>query len=166
MSPKTRGPEITDWAGEKRRLQEEYRRRLKELEASRETTEVVGQVLTRGLLPIYVLHLLGERPRNGNELCTDIRTRTEGAWQPSTGGIYPLLRRFEKQGLVAGNWQDPDKRTQRVYALTENGQVQLSSLRAAMKPRLESAFKVFEIVAGDLFATEMKTPEEGTAEQS
>lgn len=154
MSPKPKDSQGTDWADEKRRLQDEYRRRLKELEASRETTEVVGQVLTRGLLPLYVLHLLAERPRNGNELCTDIGQRTGGAWQPSTGGIYPLLRRFERQGLVAGNWPDPDKRTQRLYALTASGQAQLAALRTTMKPRLESAFRVFQIVVDDLFAAE------------
>lgn len=151
MPQREKGVQITDWTAEKRRLQEEYRQRLKELEASRETTEIVGQVLTRGLLPIYVLHLLAERPRNGNELCTDIRQRTNGAWQPSTGGIYPLLRRFEKQGLVQGNWQDSEKRTQRVYCLTDKGGAQLAALRAAMKPRLEGAFKVFQIILGDLF---------------
>lgn len=154
MTPKAKDAQVGDWAAEKRRLQEEYRQRLKELDASRETSEVVGQVLTRGLLPIYVLHLLAERPRNGNEICTDIRQRTDGAWQPSTGGIYPLLRRFEKQGLVQGNWQDQEKRTQRLYELTDRGRTQLVSLRTAMKPRLEGAYSVFRIVVADLFAGE------------
>ena len=154
MTPKAKDVQIGDWATEKRKLQEEYRQRLKELEASRETTEVVGQVLTRGLLPIYVLHLLAERPRNGNEICTDIRQRTDGAWQPSTGGIYPLLRKFEKQGLLEGNWQDPEKRTQRLYGLTDRGRAQLAALRTAMKPRLEGAFKVFQTVLGDLYTGE------------
>ena len=144
---------IADWSEEKRRLQEEYRRRLEELKASRETGEIVGQVLTRGLLPLYVLHLLEEGPRNGNEICTEIGKRTEEAWQPSTGGIYPLLRKFEKRGLVQGEWQDPDKRTSRVYSLTERGTEEINVLRQGMQPKMQRAFRVFEIVLTDVFGT-------------
>jgi DNA-binding PadR family transcriptional regulator len=142
---------IADWEADERKLQEEYRRRLEELRATRETSEIVGQVLTRGLLPLYVLHLLNEGPRNGNEICTFIGVRTDGAWQPSTGGIYPLLRKFEKQGLVEGTWEDPDKRTQRLYKLTPRGQEELAALRSGMKAKMQSAFRVFEMVLADLF---------------
>lgn len=142
---------IADWEAEERKLQDEYRRRLEELKASRETSEIVGQVLTRGLLPVYVLHLLAAGPRNGNEICTEIGSRTGGAWQPSTGGIYPLLRKFEKQGLVEGNWQDPDKRTQRLYTLTARGHEELAALREGMQHKMRRAFQVFEIVLSDLF---------------
>ena len=149
--------QIADWKAEEKRLHEEYRRRLEELKASRETSEIVGKVLTRGLLPLYVLHLLSEGPRNGNEICTEIGLRTDGGWQPSTGGIYPLLRRFEKQGLVEGNWEDPDKRTQRLYKLTAQGEEELESLRLGMKPNMVRAFHVFEIVLNDLFGTKGET---------
>jgi DNA-binding PadR family transcriptional regulator len=142
---------IADWEAEEKRLQEEYRRRLEELRATRETSEIVGQVLTRGLLPLYVLHLLSLGPRNGNEICTEIGSRTGGLWQPSTGGIYPLLRKFEKQELVEGNWEDPDKRTQRLYRLTPKGITELDALRQGMKAKMQSAFQVFEIVLSDLF---------------
>lgn len=152
---------IADWEAEERRLQEEYRRKVEELRASRETSEIVGQVLTRGLLPLYVLHILSAGPRNGNEICGAIGARTEGAWQPSTGGIYPLLRKFEKQGLVEGNWEDPDKRTQRLYKLTPKGEEELGSLRAGMHAKMRRAFKVFEIVLSDLFGE--NTGEEGNA---
>ncbi|HEY3364375.1 MAG TPA: PadR family transcriptional regulator [Symbiobacteriaceae bacterium] len=151
---------IADWDAEERRLQDEYRQRLAELKATRETSEIVGQVLTRGLLPLYVLHLLASRPHNGSEICTSIGTRTEGAWQPSTGGIYPLLRKFEKQGLVEGNWEDPNKRTQRLYTLTSKGAAELQSLRQGMKSKMQRAFRVFEIVLADLFgpAAPQETP--------
>lgn len=147
---------VADWDEEERRLQEEYRQRLSELKASKETSQIVGQVLTRGLLPLYVLHLLAAGPHNGSEICTQIGSRTEGAWQPSTGGIYPLLRKFEKQGLVEGKWEDPDKRTQRLYTLTPKGQQELDTLRQGMKGKMLRAFRVFEIVLSDLFG-----PEEG-----
>lgn len=146
-----------DWEAEERRLQEEYRRRLDELKAAREASEVVGQVLTRGLLPLYVLHLLAdsEAPRNGNELCTEIGRRTDGAWQPSTGGIYPLLRKFEKKGLVQGQWQDPDRRTQRLYSLTPKGREEAHALRQGMRPKIMRAFQAFAVVLKDLFGEDL-----------
>lgn len=146
-----------DWDEEERRLQEEYRRRMEELRASRETSEVVGQVLTRGLLPLYVLHLLAgsEGPRNGNEICTEIGRRTDGAWQPSTGGIYPLLRKFEKKGLVQGQWQDPDRRTQRLYSLTPKGVDEVNALRQGTRPKMMRAFQAFAVVLKDLFGEDL-----------
>lgn len=151
---------ITDWDEEARRLQEEYRRRMEELKASREASEVVGQVLTRGLLPLYVLHLLADGPRNGNEICTEIGKRTDGAWQPSTGGIYPLLRKFEKKGLVEGQWQDPDRRTQRLYSLTPKGVEEVNSVRQGMKAKMMRAFQAFSVVLEELFGGAAETPKE------
>gem|GEM_PF-164210 len=148
---------IMDWDEEERRLQEEYRRRMEELKASRETSEVVGQVLTRGLLPLYVLHLLAgsDGSRNGNEICTEIGRRTDGAWQPSTGGIYPLLRKFEKKGLVQGQWQDPDRRTQRLYSLTPKGVDEVNALRQGTRPKMMRAFQAFAVVLKDLFGEDL-----------
>ena len=151
---------ITDWDEEARRLQEEYRRRMEELKASREASEVVSQVLTRGLLPLYVLHLLADGPRNGNEICTEIGKRTDGAWQPSTGGIYPLLRKFEKKGLVEGQWQDPDRRTQRLYSLTPKGVEEVNSVRQGMKAKMMRAFQAFSVVLEELFGGAAETPKE------
>jgi DNA-binding PadR family transcriptional regulator len=144
--------DVADWVTEEKRLKEEYQRKLEELRASKQTSEIVGQVLTRGILPVYVLHLLSEGPQNGNGLCTEIGNRTSGAWQPSTGGIYPLLRKFEKRGLVEGHWEDPEKRTQRLYNLTAKGQEELRALRRLMKGKMQGAMQVFEVVLRDLSA--------------
>ena len=38
-------------------------------------------------------------------------------WTPSTGGIYPFLKKFEKEGLVIGKWDDPKKKFQKIYSL-------------------------------------------------
>lgn len=148
-------PDIpVNWEQEKKNLKQEYKRRLKGLEASRQTTEMVGQVLTRGFLPIFILHLLDERPRNGNDIAVQIQERTGGGWQPSTGGIYPILRRFEKQGLAVGHWDDPDKRTQRLYELTDRGRGELELLRQALKPKVLNALNVLQMVLKEVFSEE------------
>ena len=88
---------INDLKTEEKRLYEEYKAKLAEIKKVQKEKEAVGQVFTKGLLPIYVLHILKSGPTNGNEISTKISERTNGLWTPSTGGIYPLLKKLEKE---------------------------------------------------------------------
>ncbi len=99
----------------------------------------------------YVLHLLSKGPLCGNEILREIAERTEGRWEPSSGGIYPLLRRLEKQGFVSGQWEDPDKRTRRTYELTGKGKTELDRLLVTLQPKAENTLQVFILIIRDLF---------------
>ena len=88
---------LEDLKAEEKRLYDEYKAKLAELKKVQKEKEAVGQVFTKGLLPIYVLHILKSGPTNGNYISTKISERTNGLWAPSTGGIYPLLKRLEKR---------------------------------------------------------------------
>jgi DNA-binding PadR family transcriptional regulator len=72
-------------------------------------------------------------------------------WLPSTGGIYPILKRFEKQNLVIGEWDDPKKKTQKIYTLTGEGIKELEDKRALLKVKMEEALEVFKIIYSDLY---------------
>ena len=93
---------IEDLKAEEKRLHDEYKAKLAELKKVQKEKEAVGQVFTKGLLPIYVLYILKSGPTNGNEISTKVSQKTNGLWTPSTGGIYPLLKKLEKEGLVIG----------------------------------------------------------------
>ena len=60
--------------------------------------------LVRGLLPLYVLHLLEEAPAHGAGIAATIAEMTGGVWSPSPGSLYPTLKRLEREGLVRGRW--------------------------------------------------------------
>ena len=94
------------------------KQKLAELKKVQKEKEAVGQVFAKGLLPIYVLIYINMGPTNGNEISTKISERTKGLWSPSTGGIYPLLKKLEKEGLVIGEWDNPKKKFQKLYSLT------------------------------------------------
>jgi DNA-binding PadR family transcriptional regulator len=47
-----------------------------------------------------VLALLAEGPMHGYGLIREVDTRTEGAWRPSPGSMYPALRRLERTGKI------------------------------------------------------------------
>ena len=142
---------LEDIKEEEKRLHEEYKRKLSELKKIQKEKESVGQVFTKWLLPIYVLHILSIGPSNGNDIANKIGERTNGLWIPSTGGIYPLLKKLEKDEYVIGEWDDPKKKFQKVYSLTQKGIEEYESRKHLLKPKIEEALKVFKIIYKDLY---------------
>lgn len=141
----------SDLKADEKLLYEEYKRKLAELKKVKKEKEAVGQVFTKGLLPLYVLYILSLGPTNGNDIAHKIGERTKGLWIPSTGGIYPLLKKFEKQNLVIGQWDDPKRKIQKVYTLTELGQKEFGNKKKLLKKKIEEALEVFKIIYSDLF---------------
>ncbi len=112
----------------------------------------VASMLSKGggLLPLYVMHLLSIEPRYGNEIMEKITDRTSGQWVANPGAIYPLMTMLEEQGLISGEWEDPTKRTVRIYRLTEAGEKELARLKAIVISKLEEAVEVMQALADDL----------------
>ncbi|WP_371828973.1 PadR family transcriptional regulator [Rhodococcoides kyotonense] len=54
----------------------------------------------RGDVRSAVLLLLAESPMHGYELIQQIAAKSDGAWKPSPGSIYPALSQLEDEGLV------------------------------------------------------------------
>jgi DNA-binding PadR family transcriptional regulator len=52
--------------------------------------------------------------------------------------MYPLLRRLEADGLIAGEWEHPERRSRRFYRLTEAGEAERDRLAQAVGPRLDA----------------------------
>jgi DNA-binding PadR family transcriptional regulator len=142
---------LEDIKAEERRLYNEYKQKINELKKVQKEKEAVGQVLTKGLLPIYVLYILSLGPTNGNDIAHKIGERTNGLWIPSTGGIYPLLKKFEKDGLISGEWDDPKKKFMKIYTLTENGLKEFEDRKTLLKVKIEEALDVFKIIYTDLY---------------
>lgn len=136
---------------EEKRLYKEYKENLAKLKKVKQEREAVGQIFTKGLLPIYVLYILTLSPSNGNDISKKIGERTSGLWLPSTGGIYPLLKKFEKEGFVVGQWDDPKKKFQKIYTLTDKGKEEFKNKKDLLKPRIEESLRVFEIIYNDIY---------------
>lgn len=103
-----------------------------------------------GLLPLYVMQLLSERSYYANELMNLITERTGRQWMANPGAIYPLMNQLEQNGLISGEWEDPRKRTVRIYHLTEAGRQELVRLKSIVRPKLEEAIQVLQDLANDL----------------
>ena len=136
---------------EEKRLNEEYKKKLFELKKIQIAKESVGQVFTKGLLPIYILYILTLGPANGNEISSKISNHTKGLWTPSTGGIYPILKKFEKEGLILGEWDDPKKKFQKIYKLTSKGKIEYQNRKSLLQPKIEESLMVLNIIYKDLY---------------
>ena len=140
-----------EYEEEEKRLYKEYQQKVAQLKKMKKENEAVGQVFTKGLLPIYILYILSKSPSNGNDISHQIGNNTNGLWIPSTGGIYPILKKFEKEGLVIGEWDDPHQKFQKIYRLTDLGYDEFKRRKKILKPRIEESLKVFKIIYKDLY---------------
>lgn len=136
---------------EEKRLYAEYKQKVAALKKVQKENEAVGQIFTKGLLPIYILHILNDSPATGNDIAKKIGEKTNGLWLPSTGGIYPILKKFEKQGLIIGQWDDPKKKFKKIYTLTTEGKTEFQQKKEILKPKIEESLLVFKIIYKDLY---------------
>jgi len=73
--------------------------------------------MRRGDVRAALLVLLDEQPQSGYALMEEIERRSNGAWRPSPGSVYPTLKQLEDEELVrpeAGEGRTP-------YSLTDAG---------------------------------------------
>jgi len=72
----------------------------------------------RGDVRSAILVLLTDRPMHGYEMMQEIAERSDGAWKPSPGSIYPTLQLLVDEGLIVGAETDGKKK---LFELTEDG---------------------------------------------
>jgi len=68
-----------------------------------------GRRARRGDVRTAVLLLLAEEPRNGYQIMQELEERSDGAWRPSAGSIYPALQLLEDEGLIRSEEVDGRK---------------------------------------------------------
>ena len=80
----------------------------------------------RGAVRVAVLLLLAEESMHGYQLMQTIAERTDGAWSPSPGAIYPTLNQLEDEGLV----QIDTSGGRKEVSLTEAGRLHVEEHQA------------------------------------
>jgi PadR family transcriptional regulator PadR len=77
----------------------------------------------KGYIRMGVLILLNKKPSHGYEIMKEINNRTKGFWQPTAGGVYPILRDLEKSEYIKGHWETQKNRRLKVYKITQSGEL-------------------------------------------
>lgn len=88
------------------------------------------QGVPTGLLMHYILHKLASKPAYGYELLTDIQHKTQYKWRPSTGSLYPLLKKMIDKGFIETKEEKVSGKIRKLYTITPKG---LQQLRNAKK---------------------------------
>ena len=81
------------------------------------------------------LLLLEEQPKHGYQLIQEIGERSNGAWTPSPGSIYPVLQQLEDEGFISFERVDGRK----TATLTDEGTAYVEENREQLGTPWEDA---------------------------
>jgi len=71
-----------------------------------------------GELRLVLLNLIAEQPRHGYDLIRAVDERTDGAYAPSPGVVYPTLTLLSDMGLIHEQASDGPRK---LFELTDDG---------------------------------------------
>ena len=84
------------------------------------------RVFDSGELRLVMLKLIEEGPRHGYDIIRAIEDRTNGAYAPSPGIVYPTLTLLDDMGAVEAQADG----TKKQYAITDIGRAELAEKAA------------------------------------
>ena len=111
----------------------------------------LSEVKTRDVFPLLILHLVRERPGYGNSIMAQIREISAGSMSVSPNTVYPLLRRLEEKGYVKGEWERPETRSRRFYAITPRGEQKYQEIKARFEVHLLRVREAIESLHKELY---------------
>jgi DNA-binding PadR family transcriptional regulator len=111
---------------------------------------LVAELRRAGLLRLLVLHFCAEGPSYGNQLMDRISSLTGGLVAVNPNTMYPLLRGLEADGLVAGEWEHPERRSRRFYRLTAEGEAERAQLTSQVGGLLDRLASTVDALRSEL----------------
>jgi PadR family transcriptional regulator PadR len=111
----------------------------------------LGEVKSRTVFPLLILHLVREKPQYGNGLIGQIKELSAGVMSVSPNTVYPLLRRLEEKGYVEGEWERPDTRSRRFYKITPSGEEKYVEIKANMEEHLLRVKRAIESLQEEIY---------------
>ena len=104
--------------------------------------------LVQGTLHMLILKTLALEPLHGYGIGLRLEQISKGVFQINAGSLFPALRRLERDGLIAGEWQvTANNRRGKYYALTAQGR---ATLRRETKDWEQQSAAVARIVSASL----------------
>ena len=111
----------------------------------------LGEVKSRTVFPLLILHLVREKPQYGNSLIGQIRELSGGVMSVSPNTVYPLLRRLEEKGYVVGEWERPETKSRRFYRITPGGEEKYAEIKANMEEHLLRVKRAIECLHEEIY---------------
>jgi len=90
-----------------------------------------GLQILKGTLEVLILKALERGPNHGYGIARWLKESSSEAFQVEEGALYPALRRMEKRGLLAADWDLTETgRDAKFYRLTGSGKRELEAAQA------------------------------------
>ena len=109
-----------------------------------------GEVKTKTVFPMLVLQMLHVQPDSGYGLMQRIG-ELGGIFPVNPNTVYPLLRRLEERGFIAGEIDETTKRGTTVYRITADGEERLASIKSGFLPYLTNLIEALQKLRSDLY---------------
>lgn len=88
-----------------------------------EVDELVKRKQWKKLLTAtFILDSLRRESSYGNKIEKEIYERTDNVYRPNPNELYPVLCYMENIGYVVSEWDAPDRRSKRIYHITNKGE--------------------------------------------
>jgi hypothetical protein len=65
-------------------------------------------------------------------------------------GVVTLLRSLESRGLVAGEWEHPERHSRRFYRVTSSGKAERRRLARQLGPNLDAIATTIDVIRHEL----------------
>lgn len=108
----------------------------------------MGRMFEQGDLKYVILQLIDEKPRHGYDIIKALEEKSQGAYSPSPGTVYPTLTMLEEMGYVRASTEDGGKK---VYEITPEGKQYLQ----ANASTVESIFERISDAVEPFFSSSM-----------
>ena len=79
----------------------------------------INKELLKGSTEMLVLSTIAKEDMYGYKIVKDIEVLSSGAFVLNEGSLYPILHKFENDGLVESYWEEYENRKRKYYHIDE-----------------------------------------------
>jgi DNA-binding PadR family transcriptional regulator len=101
----------------------------------------MGRMFEQGDLKFVILQMLDEKPRHGYDIIKALEERSNGAYSPSPGTVYPTLTMLEEMGYAKATAEEGGKK---VYEITADGKKHLEENSSTVESIFERISETVE----------------------
>ena len=106
--------------------------------------------LVQGTLQMLILKTLALEPMHGYGIGMRLTQISRGVFRVNAGSLFPALRRLERDGLIAGEWQTTENnRRAKYYKLTAEGRSSLKQEARDWEVQTLAIARILKAVAGE-----------------
>jgi transcriptional regulator len=107
--------------------------------------------LVQGTLHMLILKTLALEPMHGYGIGVRLEQISKGVFRVNAGSLFPALRRLERDGLIAGDWQmTENNRRAKYYSLTPSGRGRLRRETRDWELQTAAIARILEASMGEL----------------